>query len=353
MRAQIYYFLLLITLASCTKKQVSEKPKDDEPEEPEIYTDWLIDINAVEAGCERLDCIRSLDEPEFIPVQEVDFLTDEDLVIGVRMGNTVHCYPHAILDWHEIINDHIGENYLAINYCPLTGSGMAWNRLVDGEVTTFGISGLLFNSNVIPYDRSTRSAWSQMKQLCVNGKMASQKPETFQVVETSWSTWKKLYPESKVVSTNTGMQRDYLSYPYGDYRENKEVYFDVVPENDSLHPKERLYGIVQGDSAKCYRVQNFKNGLQLIQDFVFGKHVIIAGSARDQLAAAFEIPAGMELHPYTKQTPGIMQDAEGNIYDIFGYCVSGKDAGKRLEAMNGFTAYWFAWYAFYPTLTFQ
>lgn len=344
---------LLFLLNACKSEKEDQQAKNETPQEKKVYDRWLIDLESVQSGCERVDCIRSVDAPRFIPVSAVDFLEDEDLVIGFKMDDEIKCYPHAILDYHEIINDVVDKKDVAINYCPLTGSGMAWNRDINGEKTTFGVSGLLYNSNIIPYDRETRSAWSQMKQLCVNGEMADTHPEIFQVVETNWATWKAFYPQSEVLSLETGMSRDYMTYPYYDYKENPELMFDVEFENDTLFTKERLYGVVQNGKAKCYRFKNFKPGIQIINDTVFEKNIIVTGSATDNFITAFENPENKKFTVVKNKLPGIIKDDAGNIYDLFGYCIEGNDKGKRLTPMNGFIAYWFAWYAFYPELKFE
>lgn len=338
--------------AGCSNGQ-SEKSKEAEAGEKKVYDRWLIDLESVESGCDRPDCIRSIDHPKFISVQQVDFLSDDDLVIGLRMEEVVRCYPHAILNWHEIVNDQISENYVAINYCPLTGSGMAWNRKINGKISDFGVSGMLYNSNIMPYDRVTRSAWSQMKQLCVNGELADSTADDYQVIETTWGTWKKLYPGSEVLSTETGMNRDYLNYPYHEYRTNNEIYFDVEYESDTLPQKERLFGVVLGNKAQCYRFNNFKGGVRILNDTAFEKNIIVVGSERDEFITAFENPQHKKYMPSVNKLPGLFKDEAGNLYDIFGYCIDGPLKGSRLQPMDGFMAYWFGWYAFYPTLTFE
>lgn len=346
--------LVGVLIFSGCKNTEKNNEQSEQVAENKIYDKWLIDLESVESGCDRLDCIRSIDEPKFISVAAADaFISDEELVIGVKIGDEVHCYPHNILNWHEIVNDAINDNQFAINYCPLTGSGMAWNREINGKLTDFGVSGMLYNSNVIPYDRTTRSAWSQMKQLCVNGELLNSYAETFQTLETTWTTWKKLFPNSKVVSTETGMQRDYTEYPYGNYMENKEIYFDVAFENDTLHPKERLFGVIQKDKAKCYRFNNFKGGVRIITDNVFDKEIIVVGSERDNFITAFENPTKAKYFPSTDKLPGLFHDEQNNIYDAFGFCISGNKKGERLTPMNGFMAYWFGWYAFYPEVKFM
>ncbi|MFI5171143.1 MAG: DUF3179 domain-containing protein [Chitinophagales bacterium] len=355
---QSYHFLFLIItsgimIAGCKGQVKSSTAQEEEKTEKKIYDQWLIDYESVESGCERVDCIRSVDDPKFISVSEADFINDEDLVIGIKWDDEIKCYPHAILNWHEIINDKIAGRDIAINYCPLTGSGMAWDRNINGKISEFGVSGMLYNSNIIPYDRNTRSAWSQMKQLCVNGELMDSAAHTYQVIETSWLTWKKLYPESKVLSTETGMQRDYLNYPYSTYRENREIYFSVDNESDTLHPKERLFGIIENDKAKCYRFSNFKGGIRVLNDTAFNKNIIIVGSERDNIITAFENPSENKFSSVTNKIPGIFKDDKNNIYDVFGYCIEGDKKGQRLIPVNGFIAYWFAWYGFYPDLRFE
>ncbi len=341
---------LLVTAAGCKNKTQSQG--EETQEEYKYYADWAIDTEYMEPGCNGgYDCIQSLDHPKFIPVSAVDFIADDDLVIGIKIGDAVRCYPHAILDWHEIVNDHIDAVDFSINYCPLTGSGMAWDRMLNGKLTEFGVSGFLYNSNVIPYDRKTGSHWSQMEQRCINGEFFKQQVKTYPVIETSWKTWKQLYPESEVVSAETGFNRNYGEYPYFDYRENTDIFFPTEFENDSLHPKERVYGIVENDSAVLYRFSRFATGLEVATDTAFGRPVIVVGSTAENLMTVFENALnGHSIVPKiaVNKLPGILEDADGNLFDAFGYCISGPAKGSRLQPMNGFVAYWFAWAAFYP-----
>lgn len=347
--------LVMIVLAGCQgQSQTTEVDPEhsDTMKEYKYYADWSVNTEYVLQGCSGgYDCIRSIDHPKFTSVQETSGLLDDDLVVGMRIGNEIKCYPHRILDWHEMVNDKMADKKYTINYCPLTGSAMAWNRVINGKETTFGVSGLLYNSNVIPYDRESGSHWSQMKQQCVNGEFYKQKIDYFPICETSWKTWKLLYPESEVLSFDTGYQRDYGEYPYADYRENEDVFFDTEYDNDTLFQKERLYGIIQKDEAKCYRMQNFRNGIRIVNDSVFGKNVVLIGSEQDNFIVAFENDLNgkkLSLKPLTGKAPSIAIDTEGNTFDIFGKCTEGPLKGQQLNSVDGFIAYWFAWAAFYP-----
>jgi hypothetical protein len=348
-------FTLLIICDGCISKSQTlstQTGSEDSVKEYKYFPDWAVNTEYLLQGCESgYDCIKSIDKPKFISITEATLMQENDLVVGIKMGDVVRCYPHRILDWHEMVNDQIADKKFTINYCPLTGSAMAWNRVVNGRETTFGVSGLLFNSNVIPYDRETGSHWSQMKQRCINGEYYKQKIETFPVIETNWKTWKKLYPNSEVLSFETGYNRDYSQYPYFNYKESEEVMFDVEFDNDTYFQKERLFGIIQKDDAKVYDFNLFKNGITVITDSVFGKNIAVIGSMQDNFIIAFETTLGgatLHLQPAVSALPAIVTDANGNLFDVFGYCVEGNLKGTQLNAVDGFVAYWFAWAAFYP-----
>jgi len=80
-------------------------------------------------------------------------------------------YPIKILNYNEIVNDRIGEQPIVVSFCPLCGSGMIFSAELTDRVFNFGVSGLLYNSDVLLYDRQTESLWSQIKSLAVTGPM--------------------------------------------------------------------------------------------------------------------------------------------------------------------------------------
>jgi len=165
-------------------------------------------------------------------------------------------YPHNILNWHEIANQNSGNFTYSIIYCPLTGTATAWSGNLDNGSSTFGVSGLLYNSNIIPYDRSTSSYWSQIKGVSIKGQYQGLNAETFPVVETTWESWKKMYPNSKVLSTSTGYNRDYEIYPYGNYNHIDADYliFPVRYSDNRLPKKERVHTIIVGGQARAYKL---------------------------------------------------------------------------------------------------
>jgi len=295
MKTVIYYAIFAIILVGC---------KDDSPLPTGNDNSWLIPFNEIFIGAAR-DAIPALESPETLPVGETTYLGDSDLVIGyVSQDGNAMAFPHRILDWHEIINFEFGAEAKAITYCPLTGTAIGWNRTVGGQVTTFGVSGFLYNTNLIPYDRGTASNWSQMRLESVNGTLQGEKVETFQILETTWTTWKTMFPDSKVVSTNTGWPRPYNSFPYinqnnEDYRVDPYLLFPVNPEDSRLPRKTRVLGMIVGGEAKAYRFSSFESGSAptVLMDDFRGELVVIVGNKTKNYLMAFNriLEDGTEL----------------------------------------------------------
>ena len=329
---------------------------------------WLIPQDDVVDGGPGKDGIPALTNPEIINASAAAFLSDDDLVLGFYDGIEARAYPHSILNYHEIINDDIGDNSVAIIYCPLTGTGIGWNRELGGSKTTFGVSGLLYNSNLIPYDRATDSYWSQILLKSVRGQHSGENAHVYNLIETTWRTWKTLFPSTKVVSTNTGHSRNYDVFPYGNYRSNNVVYFPVDNKDTRLSPKERVLGVLISDQAKAYSFDVFYSVTQtgsdvdkdlidpisVINDTLNNKDIVVIGSQTYNFAVAYKRTmsdgTSLEFQPVQDGLPIVMIDSEGTSWNIMGRAVSGPRAGTQLSKINQFIGYWFAWAAFYPDI---
>ncbi len=338
-----FILILIILINNCTTPS--------ETDTNNTQGEWLIPQDEVFDGGPGQDGIPALTNPDVESAQTVTYLKDDDLVIGVKSGNEVRAYPHIILDWHEIINDNLENLSVAVTYCPLTGSAIGWNRLINGSETTFGVSGLLYNSNLIPYDRATGSRWSQMLMKSVNGKLIGQIINTVQVIETNWKTWKSMYPNSKVVTKNTGYNRSYGFYPYGDYKTNDNNFLFPVSHKDNRLPfKERVLGILVNGSAIAFTFDFFDT--INISNFDFaGVPIVIYGSKEKNIAFAYKRELNgniLEFNITDKPLPAVMQDNFGNVWNIFGEAIEGPDKGEKLNNVVSFISYWFAWAAFYP-----
>lgn len=353
----ILYLFICSTIFACNT--VDERSPSNSGENPtEFSDDWIIPKDEVINGGPGLDGIPSIDDPNFASVDEIEYVVDHRLVTGIKIGDKVRAYPHQVLDWHEIVNDHLGDSYFVITYCPLTGTDIAWKR---NSVTEFGVSGLLFRNNLILYDRASYSRYSQMQLRGVNGPMAGTDMETIPVIQTSWKTWKETYPKSEVLTTNTGIQRNYEGYAYSSeyLDEDSATLFPIQNRDNRLPRKKRVHGIIRGvayedSEVRVYVIDDFGAGIHLIEDTFGGFDIIIAGSSEHNFAMSYrrELPDGttLQFEAVQDSLPVIMKDQEGNHWDIFGIALEGPRKGARLEQTISYTGYWFAWAEFFTNL---
>jgi len=325
-------------------------PGDTTPGDTTSST-WLIPISEVKDGGPGKDGIPSIDTPKFVSASDavLSFLKETDLVVGVFDNGSVRAYPHPILDWHEAVNDKLNGEPVLVSYCPLTGTAFGWKGIAGGNNSTFGVSGLLYNANLILYDRNTDSNWSQLGLTCVNGSLIGDVPELIDVVETNWGTWKTLYPNSEVLSSDTGFSRSYGNYPYGSYKTDHDFFiFSVSPRNSALPNKERVYAIINDGKSKVYQFDKFQNGKSIIESFN-GTTYLIVGN--ENLINSFVLESNtvdLNFEYDFNNSETFFKDIEGNKWSVFGKAIEGPRKGQVLKAATSVVSYWFAIAAFYP-----
>ncbi|MBT3384783.1 MAG: DUF3179 domain-containing protein [Prolixibacteraceae bacterium] len=355
----ILYIIIatLFIVAACQKNEPSSTTLnfDNTGNQNEDNKDWLIPIAEVRDGGPGKDGIPALSDINFINVEETTYLLDNDLVLGFADGEDVRAYPHPILDWHEIINDDTENHSLAVIYCPLTGTGIGWDRVINEQITTFGVSGLLYNSNIIPYDRLSDSNWSQLLLKSVNGELAGTIPKTYNLIETTWKTWKEMFPSTKVVSRSTGYNRSYLSYPYGDYKTSKNLIFPVSNLDNRRHEKERVLAVIINEKAAAFTFENATTTFKLVNHIFEETKLAVVKNTNANLILAFNrvLTDGtlLNFEVIQNELPTILLDEEGTKWDVFGRGISGPRKGQNLEPIQQMMGYWFSFATFYPEIT--
>ena len=270
-----------------------------------------VPIEQIMRGGPPRDGIPSIDAPVFTSVDKADFLRGDDRVLGLNINGEATAYPIKILNWHEIVNDVVGGTAVAITWCPLCGSGVVFASDIGGERRSFGVSGLLYQSDVLLYDRASESLFSQLEAEAISGPLLGQRLRVLPVSYSSWSAWRTRYPDGLVLSRDTGYRRDYDRDPYAGYDKSRQLYFAV---NNSapplLHPKERVFGITNANISKAYPVSE----LEKIGDGEFSDSV-----------------GGAELR----------FNWNGGLGELQVQTTTG-------EALIPTTAFWFAWFTFNP-----
>ena len=276
------------------------------------YSRHSIPLDEISDGGPGKDGIPSIDNPHFLTIEEADqaLMQNEDRVLGFVSNNQARAYPIKILNWHEIVNDRVGGNPVVISFCPLCGTGMVFDANVKNRNLKFGVSGLLYQSDMLLYDHQTESLWSQIKSEAVTGPMTGARLRLLVSTHTNWGTWKKKYPRTKVLSDKTGFQRSYDRDPYQGYESSSRLMFDVNLKDSKYHPKEKVIGIELGGKAKAYAFSELSRTRLPVKD-IFNK-----------------IP--IQIHYDRKTKTAVIRDSKNN----------------ELPSVVGF---WFAWYAFHPT----
>lgn len=300
------------------------------------------------------DGIPALSDPSFVDANAAEYLTSADRIIGFKVAGEAYAVPHNILWWHEIANLSVDSLQLAVTYCPLTGSSLAFDRsVIDGG--EFGVSGLLFNNNLTMYDRTSQeSLWPQMNRQAGCGPRTGTRLKSYPVMEMTWGGWQALYPETQVVSSSTGFERDYTAsgYPYGDYEErnNERVLFEV-PLDDRRPPKERVLGVPDAEGGTAYPFGLLDDGtsITVINDIVGNTPVVVLWSADSRGAMAYRPVVEGQTLAFEDRNETIVDTVSGSTWTVTGTAISGPLAGTQLEGVaDAYVAFWFAWALFQP-----
>lgn len=234
-----------------------------------------IPLNEIISGGPRKGSIPPIDNPNFVSIEKADaYLSDAEPGIALEINNQARFYPFQILVWHEVVNDTIEEKKIIVTYCPLSFSGAVFDPLIATERVNFGTSGMLWNSNLIMYDKKTNSLWSQILGEAILGEMAGLKLETIPSFQICYHSFKKLYPEGRVLSRETGFFRFYGDDPYNDYYIIPQTFFPISRDDKRLFPKAFILGVMIENRPKAYWIEAIKRN-KYIEDKVTNGRLIL------------------------------------------------------------------------------
>ncbi len=328
-----------------------------------VFPFYLIASGGVEK-----DGIPALTDPKFVaPASaDADYFSDEDLVLGVAINGEAKAYPHNIGWWHEIVNDVVGGQPISVSLCPLTSTGMVFSALDGDRRIELGVSGLLFNNNLIMYDRREgETLFPQMTYVGLKGSLEGQALELLPVVETTWGYWKQLYPNTQVVSGETGIYEkfQYTLYPYEiphDYRAADEfIFFELEPPLENnwaasvYRAKQMTLGVRFDEIAMAYPFPAM--GQQAVINHTVGDNpIVVVWYAPAQMAVPYFRKVGERTLTFEKVAsdlptyPFLLKDREtGTTWDLKGEAISGALKDTRLELVPAHNAFWFAWTTFW------
>ncbi len=345
------------------------------PQEPppqfatvEFKTDFskhCVPYSEIFSGGPPKDGIPAIDAPKFISVSSVDtWLKPNEPVIYFQVGDDARAYPIQILIWHEIVNDTVGGVPVAMTFCPLCNTAIAFERTVNGRVLDFGTTGRLRYSNLVMYDRQTESWWQQAIGQAIVGQLTGTLLVARPAVIIAWSTFKAAHPDGRVLSRDTGYDRAYGRNPYQGYDNVNQSPFlySGPPTPGVLRPMARVLIAVLGGEAVAYPFDILKK-VHVVNDTVGKTGVVVlwtAGTASpldaDSVAGGRDVGAvtvyvralnGQPLN-FTFDGTNIVDKETGSVWDILGRSTSGRFTGKTLTPVVAFNSFWFAWAAYQP-----
>jgi hypothetical protein len=303
----------------------------------------IVPLDQIVAGGPAPDGIPSIDNPKFVSATDAG-LEDFELLLGLDINGDVRAYPLNILVWHEIVNDIVGGEPVALTYCPLCFTNQVFKRTLDGDVVEFGTSGKLYNSNLVMYDRTSETLWSQALGQAIVGEHAGRKLERVPFDIAYWKEWKELYPDSIVLSQDTGFGRPYGADPYDDYYTSPDILFPVSHRDDRLAPKEIVVGLENGGTYRAYSLRQIEYD-HIINDEIGSKPIALVSLHPYMVRAYDRVIDGQTLD--FQYDNGKIIDQTGSEWNFDGEAVEGKMKGKELTRLPFDEGFWFEWVAFH------
>ena len=310
------------------------------------------------------DGIPPIDAPVFESVAlAAEWLDPNEPGALVQLNGEARFYPLGIMTRHEIVNDAFGDVPVAVTFCPLCNTSIAFDRRVDGEVLRFGVSGLLRNSDLVMWDDQSTSLWQQLTGEAVVGEKAGVELEWIPTSVVSFRQFAENFPDGSSLAGESGFGRQsYGANPYAGYSSSAQPFlFDGVAD-DRLPALSRVVGISEGDTIAAYSF-DAASAVGVINDEVDGRPVVVfaGGTTTDALDAsnialsdqigsviAYDpVVDGQALTFTANGDDTFTDDQTGSTWSIVGIATDGELAGSQLGSIEHRNEFWFAWQAFF------
>ena len=226
------------------------------------HTDFsihVVPLEEIESGGPPKDAIRSIDAPVFTQLQDGEVsgwatqLADTEPVIALEINGDARAYPLGIMIYHEIVNDVVGGQPVAVTYCPLCNAAMVFSRLQGNEVLEFGVSGLLRKADLIMFDRQSENLWQQFEGRAIVGDRAGDQLRLLPSRLESFARFRARFPDGRVLIPEDPERRDYLSNPYRDYDlpGGMSPFYDG-PLPSGIEPMARVVAVIENGKAEAW-----------------------------------------------------------------------------------------------------
>ncbi|MFQ5523857.1 MAG: DUF3179 domain-containing protein [Acidimicrobiia bacterium] len=331
------------------------------------FTKATVDLNELLVGIpasDPRDLIPPIDDPVFEVAEQSTWVADREPGAFVEVDGDARFYPLSVMIRHEIVNDEIGGVPVAVTYCPLCNTALAFDRRLDGVILRFGVSGLLRKSDLVMWDNATESLWQQITGEAIVGELAGERLTQIPTAIIRWADFKAEYPQGQVLGPDQGLGSVYGTNPYEYYSSRSGPYSFYQGEIDNRYPAlERVVGVLTDAGQKAYPFSLLAES-RVANDQIGDQPVVIFWGAADtadaldagNIAEAAAVGTAVAYNPVVngrRLTFEALDDTEftdletGSTWNILGRATSGELAGAQLEILPHRNEFWFAWQGFF------
>jgi len=315
------------------------------------------------------DAIPAIDDPRFeSATSAATHLKPDERVIGVVINGDARAYPINILSSHEIVNDVIGGEAVAITWCPLCYSALVLSRKVEEgqKPLTFAVSGKLLHNTLVMFDRESGSLWSQLYGGGIQGRWSGVRLQAFPSIQTDWTTWYRQHPGSQILSKDKTREQfergSYAEAPRSSYHVDPYASYYIEPgegvvnrniprDESSVLPKTKVLGVRTANAARAYPFSILKDK-PVINDEIDGVPVIVWFDPASQTGRAFSRTINGQVLAFDIDplNPDIIVDENtGSRWNALnGRAIDGILAGERLAPLIVTAVFEFGWYNYFP-----
>lgn len=367
-RAAALSLLLALLAGPAAAQDLPGRARGWQAEWPDTdFSQRAVDLKEIISGGPPKDGIPPIDAPAFVPMAEAaGWLGEDEPVVALQHGDEAKAYPLQILIWHEIVNDAIGGVPVSVTFCPLCNSALVFDRRVDGRVLDFGTTGKLRFSDLVMWDRQTESWWQQITGRAIVGELTGTELEILPAPLVSFRTFRDNFPQGRVLSRDTGFNRNYGANPYRRYDspDNERPFLFSGEPDPRVPAMERVVNVQVGDEAKAYPYSELQRAGGVINDVLGGEPIVVffeaeTRSALDdaRIASSRQVGNGVAYKRNTlERTLVFFKGEDGAFYDqqtrtrwtMFGEAAAGLLKDNSLEPVDSGNHFAFAWFAFRP-----
>ena len=305
-----------------------------------------IRLDEIMWGGVKTDGIPPLEHPQPINADQAGYLGKRNIVFGVFINGEARAYPKRILAWHELFNDTIGGVDVTCAYCTLCGAAVLYRQQIGELKFDFGTSGFLYRSNKLMYDRQTKTLWSALEGIPVAGLLAGEnlRLQRLPIVITTWESWKKRHPETKVLSLDTGHDRDYgEGVAYRDYFRSHDLMFPVPHRDNRLKNKQEVVALFLSGVPVAFDSNWLRKKQPLRHDKVgFQELVLLTDRTGATRVYQAEKVTFVEWDRDYK-----LLDSQGGQWRLTEEALFGPE-DRQLARLPSHRAFWFGWFAQFP-----